>query len=309
MIRPRCIAANQLGDLSESVLDAFHRAWEMLSDSKDHFAYWRSFSSDFPERESRDQGASYTAATKASDKSAETESKCRRRRSLEAAHGALSGGRLLGGDALLGGDGRPGVTTPRGDAPGEDAWFEAWQESLECWWMALPAPSQSELSQCVGSLGLHLGSRFDAARAAVRNRLPGRAPLSADAAAEMSLRAMMRAEGCEWLSDPTTTLPEFPPIDASLDFTVPVLPRLLPHWQQHLWRSEARSLLHAANPRREPAPARAYWRGALGALLGAGAGLGLIASTLGSRQCLKGRARMSRLRSGRKGQTGVDVVL
>mgnify|MGYP004277203579 CR=1 FL=1 len=157
MIRPRCIAANQLGDLSESVLDAFHRAWEMLSDSKDHFAYWRSFSSDFPERESRDQGASYTAATKASDKSAETESKCRRRRSLEAAHGALSGGRLLGGDALLGGDGRLGVTAPRGDAPGEDAWFEAWQESLECWWMALPAPSQSELSQCVGSLGLHLG--------------------------------------------------------------------------------------------------------------------------------------------------------
>ena len=154
-----------------------------------------------------------------------------------------------------------------------------------------------------------VGSRFDAARAAVRNRLPGRAPLSADAAAEMSLRAMMRAEGCEWLSDRATTLPEFPPIDASLDFTVPVLPRLLPHWQQHLWRSEARSLLHAAKPRREPAPARAYWRGALGALLGAGAGLGLIASTLGSRQCLKGRARMSRLRSGRKGQTGVDVVV
>ena len=41
------------------------------------------------------------------------------------------------------------------------AWFERWQDRLEEWWLL--TPFQDEMSSCIGALGLHLASRFEAA--------------------------------------------------------------------------------------------------------------------------------------------------
>jgi len=49
--------------LSEGLLAAFDQAWEICR--PDAFAFWRSYSQDFPNRENLDQGASYAATTTA----------------------------------------------------------------------------------------------------------------------------------------------------------------------------------------------------------------------------------------------------
>ena len=46
--------------LSPELLEVFDAAWEITKSSA--FPYWRSYSSDHPNRESLDQGASYNAA-------------------------------------------------------------------------------------------------------------------------------------------------------------------------------------------------------------------------------------------------------
>lgn len=53
-----CDAAAEKGPLSDEVLSAFDKAWELTKEGA--FPYWRSYSSDFPNRENLDQGASYT---------------------------------------------------------------------------------------------------------------------------------------------------------------------------------------------------------------------------------------------------------
>lgn len=53
-----CNAAAEKGPLSNELLAAFDKAWELTKEGA--FPYWRSYSSDFPNRESLDQGASYT---------------------------------------------------------------------------------------------------------------------------------------------------------------------------------------------------------------------------------------------------------
>jgi len=39
----------------------------------------------------------------------------------------------------------------------QEEWLDEWRESLECWWGALPLPTQSQVGGCIGALGLHLG--------------------------------------------------------------------------------------------------------------------------------------------------------
>jgi len=53
-----CAAAAGKGPLSPEILAAFDEAWELTKSSA--FPYWRSYSSDFPNRETLPQGASYT---------------------------------------------------------------------------------------------------------------------------------------------------------------------------------------------------------------------------------------------------------
>ena len=57
-----CLAAVEKGPLPQTILDAFHEAWEITKDGA--FPYWRSYSADMPGRENLDQGASYEAAKK-----------------------------------------------------------------------------------------------------------------------------------------------------------------------------------------------------------------------------------------------------
>ena len=53
-----CAAAAEKGPLSKELLTAFDEAWNITKVGS--FPYWRSYSSDFPNREDLDQGASYT---------------------------------------------------------------------------------------------------------------------------------------------------------------------------------------------------------------------------------------------------------
>lgn len=52
-------AANSSDPLPSSLLEAFDKGWELTKE--DAFKYWRSYSSDMPNRDSLDQGASYNA--------------------------------------------------------------------------------------------------------------------------------------------------------------------------------------------------------------------------------------------------------
>jgi aflatoxin B1 aldehyde reductase len=53
-------AAENSSPLSPELLAAFDEAWELTKDGA--FPYWRSYSSDMPNRETMDQGASYQAS-------------------------------------------------------------------------------------------------------------------------------------------------------------------------------------------------------------------------------------------------------
>jgi aflatoxin B1 aldehyde reductase len=57
-----CAAAHEKGPLPDSILEAFEEGWKLTKDAA--FPYWRSYSSDMPNRESLDHGASYNAAKK-----------------------------------------------------------------------------------------------------------------------------------------------------------------------------------------------------------------------------------------------------
>ena len=57
-----CKAATEKAPLSPDVLKAFDDAWKLTEEGA--FPYWRSYSSDMPNREAMDQGASYSASKK-----------------------------------------------------------------------------------------------------------------------------------------------------------------------------------------------------------------------------------------------------
>lgn len=105
----------------------------------------------------------------------------------------------------------------------EEQWHAEWRRSLKCWWIGLPMPTQAELGGCLGALGLHLGSRLDAA---MRGKT---SPTTTAAGPSVPARFPAR---CDWVSSPESAM-EFPAVP-SLDgvrFTVPPIPRLLPSWQ------------------------------------------------------------------------------
>ena len=55
-------ACSSIVDLPRNVKDAFDGAWDLTR--RGAFNYWRSYSADMPDRETRDPGASYDAAKK-----------------------------------------------------------------------------------------------------------------------------------------------------------------------------------------------------------------------------------------------------
>ena len=211
----------------------------------------------------------------------------RRRRRLQSAAAAIESRAI---------DSRPpaaGGAAPACDARGlcraEAAWFDEWGERLGCWWLSLPVPTQGELSGCLGALGLHLGSRFDAAIRLVHpSRLGG-------------ANAHAAEPGCEWLSRSAEelNLPEFPS-RADFEFTLPPIPRLLPDVQQlHSFTSDRQELffdlknaaaethldetlaaIHATVPQQRPMVPQLQQRELNVASLAAGASLGGVLSAL-----------------------------
>ena len=119
-----------------------------------------------------------------------------------------------------------------------DDWLATWRASLDDWWGGLPLLHQQTVGNCLGALGLHLGSRFDAAHNAWRTLL-GKPPLPPKA-------PLTQPEpGCEWLKETLKetrgeyALPEFPPFGAEPDAfkatfvfrpTHPFLPYVAPHF-------------------------------------------------------------------------------
>ena len=55
-------ACSSIVDLPASVKDAFDGAWDLTRPRA--FKYWRSYSADMPDKETRDPGAAYDAAKK-----------------------------------------------------------------------------------------------------------------------------------------------------------------------------------------------------------------------------------------------------
>jgi hypothetical protein len=108
----------------------------------------------------------------------------------------------------------------------EQAWHLKWQRRLECWFVALPLPTQTQLGSCFGALSLHLASRFETAWRNAQAPLGG---VGQVAEGTLPQGATVAAEpGCEWLEDlRRLQLPDFPEL-TGVPFTLPPLPRLLP---------------------------------------------------------------------------------
>ena len=163
------------------------------------------------------------------------------------------------------------------------AWHSLWTRRIECWWMALPIFEQQKISGCLGALGLHLGSRFDAFIRIVSGGTG--APRAPPVPAE---------PGCEWIRGGGLVgqleLPSFPQFDEGFDFELPPLPRLVPSWE-HLQslRLETPTGWSEASA---SAPAVAGAIG-IGAVSGAAASVLLICSFGGSkaRRLLSEKAR------------------
>lgn len=113
------------------------------------------------------------------------------------------------------------------DGSPSESWLHNWQESLECWLVALPLPAQEQLSGCIGAFALHLGSRLEAT---LNRKLPlGTAETPA------------AEQGCEWLTEEASEvlpeLPLFPEPPAALQLRA--LPQLLPDFQRELLLSNS----------------------------------------------------------------------
>lgn len=114
--------------------------------------------------------------------------------------------------------------------PTSAAWDDEWRRRFECWWVALPLPSQHELGSCLGAFGLHLGSRL--------NTLMGTPARPLSPAVD---------EQCKWLQEGASQLdglPDFP--QPPHGFTLPALPRLIPSWERLQLLSHSREERQAA---------------------------------------------------------------
>ena len=166
-----------------------------------------------------------------------------------------------------------------------DEWEHEWRHRFECWWLALPMPSQASIGSCLGALGLHLSSRF--------HELMGGTAMGGTARASRAAEA-----NCDWVREGAPQLdqlpdfPQAPPHGFSLPAVpaMPTVPRLLPTWErlELLSQSGERGGLHAAEAD-QAAP--------IALSLAAGAGGALAAIALGGVLALScGRTKSQRCR-------------
>ena len=122
---------------------------------------------------------------------------------------------------------------PSGRCDLENSWYAEWHARLDCWYLGLPTPMQSQLGNCIGALALHLGSRFAAVVRSVPT-LAGRPTvrLAGRPTAHISSEQPTAEHGCEWLgSSEGIDLPAFPEV-GGIEFSLPSIPRLVPSWQR-----------------------------------------------------------------------------
>lgn len=116
-----------------------------------------------------------------------------------------------------------------------EAWWDEWRRRLRGWWGLLPFASQTSMASCLGGLGLHLGSRLDAAW---RGAAPG-APTPTEG---VPRGAEASEADCAWLFDggavgaaalDALELPELPELPAAFELPALVpIPRLLEPLQE-----------------------------------------------------------------------------
>lgn len=137
----------------------------------------------------------------------------------------------------------------------QEVWLSDWRELLECWWIALPVPTQTQLGSCMGALGISLASSLDAswrvANGARSFETPQPEPLTS---------------GCEWVGE-RLQLPEFPSFPTDKSFSLPPIPQLLPSWQHLQGLVEHRQAILALS-----SPQTSQQGATSAAVAGAGAG-------------------------------------
>ena len=110
----------------------------------------------------------------------------------------------------------------------EAEWHDAWRQRFACWWIGLPMPTQSQMGACMGALGIHLGSRLDAAWRATQTMM-GRTP------PPMQSSSAATDANCEFLKQQNYfSMPDFPELPSSMttpEFRLPPIPRLMPSFQ------------------------------------------------------------------------------
>lgn len=117
----------------------------------------------------------------------------------------------------------------------ETSWHVEWQRRFACWWLALPAPTQTQISSCLGALSLHLGSRLDSALRGVGGGVvEGGVGGGGVVEGDLSRRRPERFEGatdrsCGWIFGEAERLqlPEFPALEG-VQFSSPPIRGLLP---------------------------------------------------------------------------------
>lgn len=173
-------------------------------------------------------------------------------------------------------------------AEAEEAWYSAWQARFECWWLRLPVPTQAQLGNCLGAMGLHLGNRLHAARAMLGRSLPP--PLSPTALGDPD-------PGCEFLLEGgTLQVPSFPEF-TDFEFELPPLPGLLPRWERETWESlmgydQPRLMLSGAAPPEHPSSGSGFAHFFAGAAAGVGVFPVLLLSRCAFRHVWRKRVRL-----------------
>ena len=203
----------------------------------------------------------------AADEMEPTEEMCGQRRRL----GGVSARRLqASAEGCWGGGASPCST--------EAQWREEWQLRLHCWWIGLPMPTQTQLGSCIGALGLHLSSRFDAAVRGASARFGGGNGHLATSPAREEYAKATAEPACVWVSERAAqlNLPDFPALpEAAADLMelhpsslLLPLPRLLePEWLRS-------SIGGASSPSSETVSPPAY------VSLGMGVGMGAMGGVL-----------------------------
>ena len=117
-----------------------------------------------------------------------------------------------------------------------DDWLQEWIRRFEDWWITLPGKGAAA-KNCLGGIGLSLMSKLEMQLRLLREGIGGGGASGASGASGATPPAgrtpTTEGAGCEWLTQGSLKLPDFPSLpDGAAHFQLPPLPRLLPTWER-----------------------------------------------------------------------------